>query len=890
MARRPSTVSVASLASSKAPLEPLRSSGAASILSPLASQLPQTISQSVGVKSQDNVVDIEPDELFARSTIAEVRTKQAQSRADAEAKQEDLRIMVGERYRDLLQASSSIVSIATSAKRVQEALEETTTAIRSQRVPSVHNHVSQNSKDDSHLQMLQVLSAHIKLLLDAPEHLWRLIEREKYFQVAWLFLLARVVHRALIRDDAQDDESWSQHGIDVLEQFPLIQRQWDTVSHFRTQIIHRATLSLRLYDKTCEETCATLLTLHILDSRPLTETLKIFLSQRTRTLNTLLAEGFDTPNLGNGLPVNVNPPGARKISERTKKCSVQTAATVRNSTRTTLEAISRTLYTARAVFGTSSSPRSLASIVLDSIQSEPSSSPPSNLPAELLLNAQAILNSLPSSTYVSLLPANIRAYRPFVDSSSVSSSLPQDVLRDKLDSWFDQSLESLRGTFDKWLTSLDVVSAVWQVRSSLRKWVAQSGFEVAEIDNLTELLDEIFSTRITRIWKAVLERAEKEFLQALSLESDNEDMFSPLCSLYRSPPVLQPPHGTAPSSFDSDFHKYKATLSQRLEGRAERLHKALAILEDAAALLQKDLSNMFADGDSSQRLVVDLNGAYRPEAQALCAKVVSTLKVYSEELMASHAINKAMNGLIFYAHIAKELSTSPFVSNVGCDQDVAISFRKEMNALFERVMSCWEEHVVSDVVSYYQRNATIWQTLPGSTCKHPSPPMMECLYLLSSSIHNLGMSHHQSYLMTVPQRMIAKFSAASVRSVDVRDVLDMLQVLYDLSFLRHLACKWKNAEVAALGHAIDRLQSQLPDSSTHDADCAASDCLSRTQMLISALLPAIPEAAEVTPVENDEKMSGVLKYGVPVVNSQFIPAVELAPPSSRFPLLLVDTR
>lgn len=64
--------------------------------------------------------------------------------------------------------------------------------------------------------MLQVLSAHIKLLLDAPEHLWRLIEREKYFQAAWLFLLARVVHRALIRDDAQDDESWTQHGIDVL--------------------------------------------------------------------------------------------------------------------------------------------------------------------------------------------------------------------------------------------------------------------------------------------------------------------------------------------------------------------------------------------------------------------------------------------------------------------------------------------------------------------------------------------------------------------------------------------------------------------------------------------------------------------------------------------------
>ena len=87
--------------------------------------------------------------------------------------------------------------------------------------------------------------------------------------------------------------------------------------------------------------------------------------------------------------------------------------------------------------------------------------------------------------------------------------------------------------------------------------------------------------------------------------------------------------------------------------------------------------------------------------------------------------------------------------------------------------------------------------------------MMECLYLLSSSIHNLGMSHHQSYLMAIPQRMIAKFSAAFVRSIDNADSLDMLQVLCDLSFLSHLTSKWKNAEVPALGHAIDRLQSHV---------------------------------------------------------------------------------
>lgn len=69
---------------------------------------------------------------------------------------------------------------------------------------------------DRHLSTLQVLSAHMKLLLDAPEHLWRLIERKHYLQAAWLFLLSRVVHRALVRHDDNDEQSWVNEGVDVL--------------------------------------------------------------------------------------------------------------------------------------------------------------------------------------------------------------------------------------------------------------------------------------------------------------------------------------------------------------------------------------------------------------------------------------------------------------------------------------------------------------------------------------------------------------------------------------------------------------------------------------------------------------------------------------------------
>ena len=68
---------------------------------------------------------------------------------------------------------------------------------------------------DQRLRALQSLSAHLKLLLDTPEHLWRLLESKKYLQATWLFLLARVVHRALMTEDEDGDQQWQIYGIDV---------------------------------------------------------------------------------------------------------------------------------------------------------------------------------------------------------------------------------------------------------------------------------------------------------------------------------------------------------------------------------------------------------------------------------------------------------------------------------------------------------------------------------------------------------------------------------------------------------------------------------------------------------------------------------------------------
>ncbi|KAF7979429.1 hypothetical protein HWV62_42566 [Athelia sp. TMB] len=516
MARRPSTISTTSLVSSNARVESGPSDYFEGSLSNVngRARLPPRTSPIKLAKYQTDDRPIDPDELFTQCTVAEVKAFQLQLRTDADAKQEELRLMVGERYRDLLQASTSIISIARSSKHVKDALEEIKDTILSQEQPPLPKKASLVNKEgessrppvlpqDAHLQTLQLLSAHIKLLLDAPEHLWRLIERKKYFQAAWLFLLARVVHRALVRED-HDDDGWGNQGIDVMDQFPLVQRQWDAVSHFRTQIIHKSTLALRSYTVASEDTCAILITLHLLDSRPLAETLSVLLTQRTKTLHTLLSksrQATDAETINGDILNDVTP--KRRIRE------------VKRSTETALDAISRTIITARDIFAVNAeSGHSMMTSLLLYMQSEDSEhqSVTSALPLGLRLTTQTLLTALPSSTHLLLLPANLRSYKPFVDLSSSSSSIPADRIALQLNEWLQQASKRLQGALTTLLSDLGNVQQVWSVRTWARGWISTtSKLETSEQESLNKMVDEASRQRIASIWSVALVEAGKVF-------------------------------------------------------------------------------------------------------------------------------------------------------------------------------------------------------------------------------------------------------------------------------------------------------------------------------------------------------------------------------------------
>ncbi|KAL1683766.1 Vps51/Vps67 domain-containing protein [Schizophyllum commune] len=838
---------------------------------------------------------LDPDELFTKHTISEVKAIQTRLRADADAKQEELRLMVGERYRDLLQASTSIIAISQSSKRVLQDLEEAKTEIQAQEPPPVSQETSVRSDDDLHA--LQLLSAHLKLLLDAPEHLWRLLERKKYFSAAWLFLLSRVVHQALLQND--DEETWSRSGIDVMAQFPLIQRQWEVVAQFRSQIIHKAALHLRLHDASDEDTCATLLTLHLLDARPLTDTFVTLLSQRSRTLQTMLSRNPreisrpgtpSTPTTSNGVATDTKGAGARR----------KPVQEVRDAVLAALQLIAHTVISARRIYRGDAISPGLAVRVLQFIQSD--SHETSDLPADLSLTTQSLLATLPSSTHFQLLPPTLRAYKPYVDLSSSSSTVSQDDFTQRLDVWFRTSCKNLKTAIERWFADLETVKEVWGVRKAILKWIAgESGVEGGEATYIESVFDDLCRQRLVGIWKAAFLDAERTFERQLTaavstLKTGGEPTIdsSPLEFLFQAPPLpavaqMGSNHG------DGLFHKYKTSLRYQLLGRTTLLNDVLSALEDCARTLQQSFAHITGHAsDTDARLLDELRSTCRPDAEALCTDVL--------RVMASHIIHpqtfadSSIQSLLFVGRLAENLNNgSSFVGDMSCSDGYREDFRVKTRNLHESIVDRWRLHEVNRVIHQHKLHEP---SVAGTSTAafSPSFALVNALCELSNAVQQLGIHRDR----TRQQRLAGDTLRLFLQHLATDQwKSDGFQALCDAGFLRALTGLWGPdwRDVASiLDDKIQQVRLSLThhprDTRTHptpaqlipqgeireagELERSAAAYLARVQVLLAGLLPA-----------REGAKNELLRYGTPAVGQEFQPALEIAKPGARFGLLLV---
>ncbi|WWC88089.1 uncharacterized protein L201_002993 [Kwoniella dendrophila CBS 6074] len=270
--------------------------------------------------SKDDWANMEPDEVFKKLPVNEVRKVENKMRNDALNKQSELRSMVGTRYRDLLTSATQIQSLHSSSLRLSDSLRE---IARSCNNPDININIdgegSENgneNEDDDLLNMLPT-AAHMKLLLDAPEALYSYLAHHQYLNAAFLWLITRVVKESLSAMPEEQNGSY----------IPLLQKQWETLTPFRAQIVQRATASLRTKDKFDSKSLSeTILSIILLDNLPISESLDLLLSQRTKALKDTLQHVESTSSKN-----SLSPEKDKSQSRKRSNSRIQNAANIRST-------------------------------------------------------------------------------------------------------------------------------------------------------------------------------------------------------------------------------------------------------------------------------------------------------------------------------------------------------------------------------------------------------------------------------------------------------------------------------------------------------------------------------------------------------------------------------
>ncbi|KTF79497.1 hypothetical protein cypCar_00005902 [Cyprinus carpio] len=140
----------------------------------------------------------DPTVLFERYSTEDIRVIERKVRGEIEQKKEELRQMVGERYRDLIDAVDTIGEMRQCSESVVQSIQD---MYRYCHTLKQAKHVPQSSgKAEGQKQSQErfyTMASQIKLLLEIPERVWSAVESSQYLQATQLYLLCCHLHSQL---------------------------------------------------------------------------------------------------------------------------------------------------------------------------------------------------------------------------------------------------------------------------------------------------------------------------------------------------------------------------------------------------------------------------------------------------------------------------------------------------------------------------------------------------------------------------------------------------------------------------------------------------------------------------------------------------------------------
>ncbi|CAH2264178.1 jg21718 [Pararge aegeria aegeria] len=232
---------------------------------------------------QPNLLDIVPEQLFQTHSISDIDQVQKKLQYEIERKREELRAMVGERYRDLIQAADTIEDMKVTTGSTLKHINDMMVACK-----NLHNtHLVGFKIQERHMPTqssqfnvnpVHSISVQIKLLMEIPEKIWKCIGNNDFVKAAQLFIVARHINTGLQLHIGGNSQK---PGMQSLQR--IVQQQWYSVANLSQTIIDMCRQRLQDVDISVEIACSCLVGLYLLDPQPIVQLLNTLIDVHSNT-------------------------------------------------------------------------------------------------------------------------------------------------------------------------------------------------------------------------------------------------------------------------------------------------------------------------------------------------------------------------------------------------------------------------------------------------------------------------------------------------------------------------------------------------------------------------------------------------------------------------------
>ncbi|XP_015609799.1 conserved oligomeric Golgi complex subunit 1 isoform X2 [Cephus cinctus] len=231
-----------------------------------------------------NLLDLDINKLFEEHTIKEIEEIQKKIQYESDRKKVELRTLVGERYRDLIQAADTIADMKRTSEDVITRIidmEDTCRTLQQKYLIGFKMDSVESTSERESWEISDSVVMQIKILMDIPEQIWSAIDARDFLLATQLYMLAQHVNYSLTFEIGNNE---------LTNKYPIIAKQWGAISQFKNVILNGCIDLLQSLDLSAESAANSLASLVLLDGASSSALIEKLISMRSKAIETIIKD------------------------------------------------------------------------------------------------------------------------------------------------------------------------------------------------------------------------------------------------------------------------------------------------------------------------------------------------------------------------------------------------------------------------------------------------------------------------------------------------------------------------------------------------------------------------------------------------------------------------